>query len=463
MTRRLAEQTARAAHVRMDVDGLMERVGRVSREQRAGHLFEVMSADEFNRRAIDAGGGAWAFVNACEGLLHTPADIRVVGADGAVREAQAKLYGGPLDTAYAQASPKYRGMDRLVAEDQHARITEIYDGRLKGHPDGLRWPDHADARAHLVDRLQMDGIESDPVTRAEALRAADGPKRWADQRWATEAGRQVGVATLTGAAIGAVSSGVIEAVTHIASVRSGETSLFDATRYVVGAALEGGARNGAVSGLGATLEVIAGRDGFGATLIGKVPVGAAASALVGITESALAFARGRIDKTEFALRACESTFVSGMSWAGGAVGQAVVPVPLVGALAGGLAAQWCATLIAQGVRRVLATAEGKEFDAERVAVLKLEAGTAAETAELLAAETRTLGAGMPALLPTAVVSALESALLLEDPDDGLDRVDDVFRTFAGTPIFDDVDEFDTWFADTDAVLVLDPNVAAPGT
>ncbi|WP_433802961.1 hypothetical protein [Actinomycetospora sp. CA-084318] len=89
--------------------------------------------------------------------------------------------------------------------------------------------------------------------------------------------------------------------------------------------------------------------------------------------------------------------------------------------------------------------------------MSLEAGAAAETAQLLALETRALGEGADILASAVVAPALEAALVTEDPAVGLGFVDDVFRAFAGSPISGNLEEFDAWLADADAVLVLDPN------
>ncbi|MFC5061127.1 hypothetical protein [Actinomycetospora atypica] len=424
-TQRLVEQTARSAQTCLDVEQLVACHGKQSHEQLAGFLFELMSADAFNRQAIALGERARASVTAFLGSPHAAADIRIVGASGAVREVQAKLYQNAARAAARMAAPTYRGLDRLVPYNQYQCAEAFYDDRLARGLNPLRVSEHADARAHLTDRLRMDGVESAPIPYGEVHRAAQDPRRWANRALAVNAGRQIAAATLTGAAIGAVFSGVVEAVQHIGPVQTGEMSVADAARAVVGSALAAGVRSGAVAGVGASLQFAVTRGGVAASVVGRVPAGAVAGAVVGIAESALAFARGDIGVSEFALRACESTFASGASWAGGAFGQAVIPIPLVGALVGGLVGQWCSTIVTDAIRGSVAR---EDLDPER-----------------------TPG---PLVDPSAVV----------DPPPGEVLVGKVTRedldTGAESWPFDDANEFEAWLADPDAVLLLDANVFA---
>jgi hypothetical protein len=55
-----------------------------------------------------------------------------------------------------------------------------------------------------------------------------------------------------------------------------------------------------------------------------------------VVEAGTAFARSEITAAEFAARSCESTLQTGLTWMCGALGQTVLPVPVVGALVGGL-------------------------------------------------------------------------------------------------------------------------------
>ncbi|WP_432536350.1 hypothetical protein [Kineococcus arenarius] len=144
----------------------------------------------------------------------------------------------------------------------------------------------------------------------------------------------------------------------------------------------------------------------------------------------------------------------------GAVAQTVIPVPVVGALAGGLVAQAAATLITQGLRTALAAARTERLDDERMQVLDDEAATAVATALLLGQAERALGEQRNAYVTSTVSPLLDDALIAVTsaaPDEALKRLSEVTRCFSGRPLFVTVEEFDAWMADPLTSLTMDPN------
>lgn len=88
-----------------------------------------------------------------------------------------------------------------------------------------------------------------------------------------------------------------------------------------------GSLNGAISGLGI----------YGLTKLGKFAApfaGAMVSTTMGISSLAYNYSRGKLSKTEFAECACSLSVEAGLSAVGAAIGQAVVPVPILGAIIG---------------------------------------------------------------------------------------------------------------------------------
>jgi phage tail tape-measure protein len=123
---------------------------------------------------------------------------------------------------------------------------------------------------------------------------------------------------------------------------------------------------------------------------GTIPK-ALAGAVQEVAAAGLAMARQEIDAGEFAARSCESTLQTALVWACGAVGQSVIPVPVVGALVGGFVGQHSATVIVQGLHQAVAAAREDGLEEARVALLEAEAAAAVETAVLLSEAERALG------------------------------------------------------------------------
>lgn len=185
-----------------------------------------------------------------------------------------------------------------------------------------------------------------------------------------------------------------------------------------------------------------------------------ARAVVSVAEAGIAFARGDIDSAELAARCCESALRATLVGVCGAVGQTVIPVPVVGGLVGGLVGQTAATLIAQGLRTALATARAERLDEERVEALAGEVSDALAVAMLLAEAERALGDQRNAYVTATVGPLLEDALLAvtsTETLDGLERLVAVARCFSGQPLFVTLDEFDAWMADHTTSLDLNPN------
>lgn len=458
-TRQLAEQTGETLRTRVLAHRLATVYGRLDLPQRAGHLFELMHASAFNRDAIAKGSGVRAHVTGWTGSPTAPADIRLNNGGLVVAEAQAKLRCSAAETALDQARERYAGMQRLVASDQIEDVNRHLDKRLTLSADGVRYDEFVDARAHVTDHLHADGVGSTPLTIDEVKRAAEDPKRWADRQVAGAATRQIGTAAASGAAAGGVISGVIEAGAQAARMRAGETSVAAAACGAAGAAARGAVSSGALAGLGETLRVAAAAGllpaGFG---VGTLPT-AVAGAVHGVAAAGVAFVRGEIEAGELAARSCESTLQTGMVWACGAVGQTVLPVPVVGALVGGLVGQLSAIVIAQGLQAAVAAAHEDGLEEKLIAILEEETRAAVTVAFLMGEAEQELGERRNAYVTATVGPLLDDALhaVAFGSDDALERLAELTTAFAGLPLFKTIDEFDHWMCERGQLLVLNPN------
>lgn len=415
-TRSFAQQTAETLVMR---DGLLDVAATFRRcqiEHRAGHSFEVLQTWSFNLDAIRKRVDVRAHrVGAANG----PADIRIADTGGRVlADVQTKLMDDPLATAGRLRADRYVGMQRVVAGD---KVDDVRGYLVKGqrafNPDGEIHAGYVDAEANLAGRVELGRVHSTPMTRSEVHAIAANPGRWATVRSAQAAGRQVGVAAATGAASGAVVGGGIEFVGQCVRVSAGETTTADAVWSVVVAAGAGAVRSAAVAGLGEVVRIATRQKLAGSAL--PIAIGSVAADVAG---AGIAFARGEVDGTAFALCGVESVLGTVAAGAFAAVGQAVMPVPAVGFVLGGLVGQLAATAVAGWVRSWITEAD--EPVAEPAAIAAVPA------AEHLVAQV------------DAVIGEVSGWL-------------------AG--IYADVvtaaDEFDAWMTDPGSTLALDPNPA----
>jgi hypothetical protein len=142
------------------------------------------------------------------------------------------------------------------------------------------------------------------------------------------------------------------------------------------------------------------------------------------------------------------------------VGQTVLPVPVIGALVGGLVGQLSATVIAQGLQVAIAALRENALGEHRSAILEAEARAAVTAAVLLGEAERALGEERNAYVTATVGPLLDDALhaVALGADDALKRLTELTTSFAGLPLFTTVDEFDQWMHDQGQVLTLNPNM-----
>lgn len=239
----------------------------------------------------------------------------------------------------------------------------------------------------------------------------------------------------------------------------------------VGSGVKGGVRGGLIGGIGAGLQSAARRgleDGVAFDWMPKkLANGAApfavAKCIVDVGEAAFDLARGTIDATTFAVRSAESLTTTAIVYACSTAGQTLIPVPGLGAVAGGLAGQLAATLFINGVRMGIAALRAAgDAEEARIAALEAEVLVALEVESALQDALRAMAEEFGAAMRDFVLPMLDSveaSLLEEDADAAVARLTQLTLAFGGTPVFTGVAEFDALMAG-DQPLVLRPTKGA---
>ncbi|GGY42228.1 hypothetical protein [Streptomyces tanashiensis] len=461
-TRRLALATLETLRARETATALATRYVNIGNAQRAGHLFEVMHALSFNLSAVERGSSVRAVVTEwAEGGSRTaPADLHLLQGGRLVGQAQAKLVESASATADRLARPHYDGMRRLVASDRLQAVEDLLDKRLTMPPEGLRYANYQDARAHVTDRLAHGGVSGEGISLDEAHRAARDPGRWADRQVARAGTRQMASAAGVAAGLGGIAAGVTEAARQAARVRAGETSASVAAFTAIGSAVRQAALSGGTAALGEAVRIGAAAGVLPRALGGGTLPGATAQAAFAVAEAGLDLARGDGDVGEFAARATTAVVATGLAWGCGAVGQTLLPVPVVGALVGGVVGQAAAAVIVQGLQIALVAARADAAAEARIQLLEREVATAVVMADALHRATGQLGEERNSCVAREVLPrfrVVRDALAGDRPDLALAELAELTRRFGGRPVYGTQQEFDAWMLDESATLVLDPN------
>jgi hypothetical protein len=338
--------------VEFALDDVVRRMGDLAGTQKdihyaKGDLAEAWHAGNFNvdaaRRGLDASATAPRDAS--------PIDVSMRGTS--VEHAQLKYFRSPEDTAKAISHPKYADLDqKVVPADQLDGVREAA-ARLAARNAHSR-PEAADSYAHTArtadDRLKMDGAESRPLSEHDArelvkeLRAKQDVDRehfrltpqqviqWQDiLREAT-----------TAAARAAIISAALQSAPYLVAIarRTWETGEISAKDFApMAQALPATLlRSGVAGGLSAAIVGSARAGVLGGKLQQVDPTFVAAGVILAISafETSIKAANGDITWPVAAKCISEDAVVLAAAMGGGAIGQALIPIPMFGALVGNI-------------------------------------------------------------------------------------------------------------------------------
>lgn len=136
-----------------------------------GWQFENLEVLKFNQDAMQKSRfDLFAATTDGMGRPHDPADILIQDRNGNIlREAQLKSCNSAPSSAFALADEKYDSMQRVAPAEQHDRIQELYQKRIEAGT--LKANDYQDAQNHLAKGVSHDGVGSEGTTHQEAIDA----------------------------------------------------------------------------------------------------------------------------------------------------------------------------------------------------------------------------------------------------------------------------------------------------
>ena len=336
----------------------------VSEDYLKGWLAEQWHAETLKASAAARGRqDVWATVPGNNG----PGDI-LFGDRAIAREAQVKYYKTGEDTAKAISRPQYEGMEKIVPRDQLDGVKEtaerLADKNLLKRPEqAAQYKDTADRAS---DRLEVDDASSKPLDERQAKEMArefrknegiDPDKYGLNSEnfveW-TDIAREAGQAALQAAAM----SAALQAAPHIWALTKEyvETGQIDTAKLAQRSQsiLFGAGTAGLRGGVAASLTAACRTGLMGEALKGVSPVaiGMATTLTLNAIDNSIKLYQGRITNQEFARACVRDTFVLSTGMLGATVGQIIIPIPMLGALAGNLVGSTLGAVAFEGASQV---------------------------------------------------------------------------------------------------------------
>ena len=329
------------------INDVGERYGGLGDHQLKGFVAEAHHAGSFNIDAARLGRDDVHATMPGSTSRGSP-DIQVT-ADGGTHDFQLKYYKTPADTATAISDPVYEHQGKVVPSDQLAGVkAEAAEraARLQGHrPEQARQLDDTAARA--TDRVGHDGVASHPLGEKEAL-AVGREARSGDYKAGEHGVAPSSVIQATDVAreamVGAGYAAAISAAIHVAPklytllrglATQGEIEP-GALKELGAAALKGGAHGAIRGGVAAALVTVTRSGMLGPALQSVSPaiIGAGTAVAFQVVMDSIRLGRGEITPEQFAQATARNVTAGAGGCAGAAVGQALIPVPVLGAVIG---------------------------------------------------------------------------------------------------------------------------------
>ena len=329
-----------------------------------GWLAEQWHAETLKVSAAARGrSDVWAYVPA----NNSPGEDIHYGDSNMSRHAEVKYYKDGGSTAKAISKPEYAGTDKVVPADQLEGV-KAQAGKLAQKNQAAR-PDQAthyeDTAQGASDHLEVGNASSKGLSEKDAKGIAKGYKRDGDidadkyglntqsfVEW-SDVAREAGEAALHAAIL----SAALRAAPHIWSItseylRTGQIDpddILSRGNQVLLTGTAAGLRGGTAAALTAACRT--GLLGTSLKSVSPPVIGIATTMTLNVVGYSLQLQQGRISNGEFAINCARDTFVLCTGMLGATIGQVVLPIPALGALAGNLVGSTVGAVFFEGTNQ----------------------------------------------------------------------------------------------------------------
>lgn len=424
----------------------------VDAEKTQGRMFEILETLKFNRDAATKCVTERAYTTDSLGDPHAAADIIIKRGDQLLKEVQAKSCKTSPETTFAFAHEKYAGMDRLAVREQTERVRDLATKRA--HTSALKAPEYDDVSKHTVGELRAGGAHSGGTSRSESVAAANHPDAVALKYNAGAVGTEMFHAGLYSGAAATLLGGGVETARGLYALSKGEKSFGEMASSVTvtsAKSFAAGFATGAVS-----KGVAHGLRGLG--LGGAVKANAHVAIGAGIVKSSRAFIRylnNEIEQEEMLGEVSETAITGTYAFYYGALGQALIPIPVVGAMIGSMAGYLAGSLLYQS--GLISLGAAPEVEAARERRKHIEA-ICLEALPRMQSERATLTAivnehfALREELFTKAFAQIDSSILQWDPNGFTVSLVTICDAFGSSLPFKSFEEFDEFMENEETVF-----------
>lgn len=334
----------------------------VKEELSQGRMFEILEVMKFNRNAAIQNASARAQTTASiAGQQTAPADI-IIKNGKKVIEVQAKSCGSAAKSLHSLANPLYETMDRLLPKEQLDKAVELARQRIESGT--LKAQEYLSALPKLKGGLSVGSVSSGGTTRAESLDAFRSPLTTKLKYDASALGKETHGAGLEGGKLSGAITGTVSSARGVFSLIKGDGEVGAVIAEVTVDTAKGFASGYATSALGKGVGHVAKDVGLG----GLAKCNAHTAIAAGIIQSGKSFVRylnGDIDEEQMLEEVSHTVITGTSSFYYGALGQVLIPIPVVGALVGSTVGYFVGNILYQSGLLSLGDTVGVKLAKER--------------------------------------------------------------------------------------------------
>ena len=423
-----------------------------------GWMFEQLEVTKFNLDAVRKGSRLYAATTDSLGQTnHQTTDVLISNG----KAFQLKSGNKASSSAFMLADKKYADVNLVAPSEQTDKVQELYAKRIESGT--LKASDYKNASEKLHKGIEADNVASGGTTYDEALKATDvkNANHVANTFEAKAALSDMHQSGIQAGKMGAAFSGVSSGISGLYQLLQGKKPaekvavevIVDTSKGFAMSYLTTAGSKGIVHGLA--------KAGVSQTTVGILSKSnahiALAAGVLKSGQSVIRYLHGEIDNDQLMREISETAITGATAFYYGALGQAVIPIPVIGAMIGSTVGYFIGSMLHQsgliGLGEVanvkIARERREQIEAVCLESIPIMRQHREELENLLAVHF----AERKHLL-TQAFDGMEAALISWDADAFTQQLESVNQAFGKSLPFKSFDEFDVFMKDKNSVFVL---------
>ncbi|MFS2008571.1 hypothetical protein ACCD06_01635 [Azospirillum sp. CT11-132] len=430
-----------------------------------GFVFEQLEVSKFNLDALFKNSSYKATTTDALGEINNPiADIRIKNSETGevVKSYQAKSCAKPSHTLFELRNPKYEEVSLVGPSEQHQEMQKLINDRTE-KAESIYAPQYESAKKRLDQGIQHDGVQSGGTTHEEAIantNAATAAQTASKMEWQAIGNEMHKAGMQAGTFAGTVGGGVALAgglwKLHKGEVTPTQVAL-DTIYAGVGSFATGYASAATAKGIPHLLTGMGISDASLGSLTRSNAHVAIASGIIQSTKHVAQYLKGDIDFDEMVNQVGGTAIIGASSFYYGALGQVLIPIPVVGAMVGSSVGYFVGNILHQS--GVISLGESAQVRVarerrERIEQLCVEAVARMQAARLAMTELMEEHFAAQAAALSTAFDDMDEAMMSWDADGFMKGLTNLNSTFSLSLPFHDFESFENFMHDDDAVFVL---------